>query len=315
MKTIVIGYLNVDLVASGIEKFPEPGELVYGKELLIGPGGKSRNIAAMVANLAPKNSVAMVGRTVKDPYGLWLQPMNALTKAGVNTNYVNVLEYKDVNKLPGIALIPVDKQGNNQIILLPGVNDDFSVVDIDSADPLFKTVEKNNGMLILTLECPIKTAIHAVKKANKYGLKVMLDPGGIQPNTNLNKLISSGIYLIKPNKHETKILTGIDVTNFATAKQAATILQGLGVAIVLITAGSKGAYLFSNNAQLHIPIPNIRFTNHNDETGCGDQTMAALCSFLQDGKTIKEASKLAVLAGTLQFHKLGIKPITHKELN
>lgn len=314
MKTIVIGSLNTDLVATGIKQFPKPGEHVYGKELLIGAGGKSRNIADMLANLAPTGSVAMVGRTVKDPYGLWRQPMDALAKVGVNTDYVNVLEYETVNKLPGIALIPVDQQGNNQIFVLPGVSDDFSVDDIDAAADLFKTVSANNGTLVLTLECPLETAAYAVQQANKYGLKVMFDPGGIEANTDLSKLISAGIYLIKPNEHEAKMLTGVKVTDFETAKQAAEKLQEQGVAIVLITAGVNGAYLFSKDAQTHIPIPEINSGSEKDETGCGDQTMAALCALLQDGKTIKEAVELAVLAGTLQFHRTGIKPVRKNEL-
>ena len=52
MQTIVIGSLNTDLVATGIKQFPTPGEHVYGKELLIGAGGKSRNIADMIAHLS-----------------------------------------------------------------------------------------------------------------------------------------------------------------------------------------------------------------------------------------------------------------------
>lgn len=314
MKTIVIGSLNTDLVATGIKQFPKPGEHVYGKELLIGPGGKSRNIADMLANLAPKDSVAMVGRTVKDPYGLWRQPMDALAKTGVNTDYVNVLEYEAVNKLPGIALIPVDQQGNNQIFVLPGVSDDFSTADIDAAAELYKTVAENHGTLVLTLECPPQTAIYAIQQANKYGLKVMFDPGGIEADTDLSELISAGIYLVKPNEHETKMLTGIEVTDFDTAKQAAEKLQEQGVAIVLITAGVNGAYLFSKEAQVHIPLPKVSAGNEKDETGCGDQTMAALCALLQDGKTIKEAAELAVLAGTLQFHRTGIQPVKKSEL-
>ncbi len=314
MKTIVIGSLNTDLVATGIKQFPKPGEHVYGKELLIGPGGKSRNIADMLANLAPKDSVAMVGRTVKDPYGLWRQPMDALAKVGVNTDYVNVLEYEAVNKLPGIALIPVDQQGNNQIFVLPGVSDDFSTEDIDAAAELFKKVAGNNGTLVLTLECPLGTATYAVQQANKHGLKVMFDPGGIEVDTDLNELISAGIYLIKPNEHEAKMLTGVEVTDFDTAKQAAEKLQEQGVAYVLITAGVNGAYLFSQDAQAHIPIPEVEDGDDKDETGCGDQTMAALCALLQDGKSIKVAAELAILAGTLQFHKTGIQPVTKEEM-
>lgn len=315
MKTIVIGSLNTDLVATGIKQFPKPGEHVYGKELLIGPGGKSRNIADMLANLAPKESVAMVGRTVKDPYGLWRQPMDALAKIGVNTDHVNVLEYEEVNKLPGIALIPVDMQGNNQIFVLPGVSDDFSPADIDAAAELFKTVAANNGTLVLTLECPLDTAIYAVQQANKHSLKVMFDPGGIEADNDLSELIAAGIYLIKPNEHEAKILTGVDVTDFDTAKQAAEKLQELGVTNVLITAGVNGAYLFSEETQVHIPIPQVSAGTEKDETGCGDQTMAALCALLQDGRDIKEAAELAILAGTLQFHRTGIQPVKKDELS
>lgn len=316
MQTIVIGSLNTDLVATGIKQFPKPGEHVYGKELLIGAGGKSRNIADMIAHLSPTGSVAMVGRTVKDPYGLWQAPIDALHKVGVNTDYVNILDYADVQKLPGIALIPVDQQGNNQIFVLPGISDDFSVSDIDNAAELFEQVGKNNGALILTLECPLPTAIHAVQLANTHGLKVLFDPGGIEADSDINELIKAGIYLIKPNEHEAKILTGIDVTDFETAKQAATNLHEQGIENILITAGVYGAYLFTKETEKHIPIPELAVdSNEKDETGCGDQTMAALCAFVQQGKNLSEATELAVLAGTLQFHRTGIKPVTSSELN
>lgn len=314
MKTIVIGSLNTDLVATGIKQFPKPGEHVYGKELLIGAGGKSRNIADMIAHLAPKNTVAMVGRTVKDPYGLWKLPIDALAKSTVNTDYVNVLGYEEANKLPGIALIPVDEQGNNQIFVLPGISDDFSPSDIDNAATLFETVGANNGFLVLTLECPLDTATHAVEQANKHGLNVLFDPGGLQADDNIDELIKAGIFLIKPNEHEAKMLTDVEVTDFETAKKAASKIHEKGIKNVFITHGVNGAYLFTETDQMHIPIPKIEAGNEKDETGCGDQTMAATCALLQDGKSLNEATSLAVLAGTLQFYKSGNKPVTKKEL-
>ncbi|HJQ08407.1 MAG TPA: PfkB family carbohydrate kinase [Candidatus Saccharimonadales bacterium] len=315
MQTIVIGSLNTDLVAVGVQRFPKPGEHVYGKELRIGPGGKSRNIADMIAHLAPAGSVAMVGRTVRDPYGLWQQPMDALRESGVNTDYVHVLDFNEAKKLPGIALIPVDEQGNNQIFVLPGISDDFSVQDVDSATPLFETAGKNQGALVLTLECPLQTAIHAVKKADEHGLKVLFDPGGIEPNDNVNELLQAGIYLIKPNEHEAKILTGVDVLDFESAQKAAKKLQETGIKHVLITVGGNGAYLFNETAQQHLKSQLSQINGDKDETGCGDQTMAALCAFIQEGKSFEEAAQLAVLAGTLQFHKLGIQPVTKEEIS
>lgn len=314
MKTIVIGSLNTDLVVTGIEKFPKSGEHVYGKELLISAGGKSRNIADMIAHLTPINSVAMIGKTVKDPYGLWKVPMDALSKVGVNTDYVNVLEYDEVQKLPGIALIPVDKQGHNQIIVLPGISDDFNIADIDNAEPLFEAVGKNNGMLVLTLECPLETASYAVEQARKYGLKVMFDPGGIRAGTKLSELLLRGTYLIKPNEHEARTLTGVEVIDFASARVAAEKLLNRDVENVLITHGSKGAYLFTKIIQQHLTVPKVSVGGEKDETGCGDQTIAALCAFLQDGTSIEEATKNAILAGSLQFHRLGIQPVTRADL-
>ena len=314
IKTIVIGSLNTDMVATGIKQFPKPGQHVYGKELLIGPGGKSRNIADMIAHLAEEKSVAMVGRTVRDPYGLWKLPLEALAKVQVNTDYVVIKNYEEVQKLPSIALIPVDQSGSNQIFVLPGVGDDFSTSDIDAAKSLFERTAQDGGMLVTTLECPLRTATYAVQQANTYGLKVMFDPGGIEGGADLAELIKAGIYLIKPNEHEARMLTGISVTDFETAEQAAKKLQAEGIKNVLITHGVNGAYLFSEDKKLHIPIPEVKATGTKDETGCGDQTMAALCALLQEGKSLEQAAKLAILAGTLQFHRSGIKPVEKEDL-
>lgn len=315
MNTVVIGSLNTDLIATGIKQFPKSGEHVYGKELVIGPGGKSRNIAQMIACLSPANSVAMVGRTVKDPYGLWQPPVDALIETGVNTDYINYADYAEAKKLPGIALIPVDQQGSNQIFVLPGISDDFSTRDIDDAVKLFEQIGKNNGTLVLTLECPFSTAKHAVKLANQFGIKVLFDPGGLQKDDDITELISAGIYLVKPNEHEAKILTGIDIVDFVTAQQAAAKLQEQGIPNVLITVGSKGAYLFTEDTQEHIMIPDVSVADSNkDETGCGDQAMAGLAAYIQQGKGLSEAASLAILTGTLQFYRAGIKPVMLEEI-
>lgn len=164
---IVIGSLNADIVATGLKRFPKPGEHVYGKELVIGPGGKSRNIADMAAHLMETDTVAMLGRTAKDPYGFWKVPIEALQKSSVNTDFIVIDEATD--KLPAIALIAVDDNGNNQIIVLPGASDDFNSEDIDKADALFAEVAKNNGYIAITLECPLETVRYAVQKVKGLG--------------------------------------------------------------------------------------------------------------------------------------------------
>lgn len=312
--TIVIGGLHTDIIASGVDKILASGEYTHGKELQIGPGGKSRNIAQMIAALSKKQTVAMIGKTSQDPFQLWKPPIQALQKAGVNIDFVQQLPFEKIKQFPAIALIPVDKKGNNQIYVLSGINNYFLPEDVDRAEVLFETAHKNSGVLILTLEQPLATAIHAVKKAKQYSLKVLFDLGGIEENLDNKELLQQEMFLIKPNEHEAKILTGVTVTGFETAKKAAYKLLNNGISNVFITHGKKGGYLFNKNLGKHIMIPTIKIGSIKDETGCGDQTMAAIAFALQEGKDIVQAAKIGILAGTLQFYKSGIKPVTKKEL-
>ncbi len=311
---IVTGGLNTDIIATGIKKFPRSGEHVYGKKLTFGPGGKSRNIANMIGVLTGKNKVAMIGKTVKDPYNLWKIPIDPLVKAGVNTKFIKILEYSDVKKLPAIAIIPVDVEGNNTIYVLPGVSEDFSALDIEAAEQLFTYAGNNKGMFVTSLEIPFKTALYAFEKANTYGLKIILDPGGIQEGMNIDPLFENEIYLIKPNEHEAQILTNILVTDFKSARKAAKILLRKKIKNVFITHGKNGAYLFNSEIEKHLKIPILNHSNIHDETGCGDQTLAAFCAFLLEGKNTEEAARLSIVAGTLQFQRLGIQPVNREEI-
>lgn len=311
---VVIGALNTDIIAQGVSHFPELGQHVYGDKLVIGPGGKSRNMASMIARLMPKHCVAMVGRTIQDKYGIWKPPVDDLNEAGVNTTFIKVLSSSDSSKFPSVVLIAVDKHGNNMLFALPGISEDFNKQDIDDAEKLFDSASQNNGLLVLSMECPLETAKHAARKAKSKSIKIVLDPGGITPNTKINDLIKEGPYLIKPNEHEARIITGIEVTDSETASQAAAKLQKMGAKNVLITMGEQGAYLFSESANEHIKTPRLKKSFTKDATGCGDQTMATLCAFLQTDKTLKEAAEIAVAAGTLQFHRAGIQPLSKEEI-
>lgn len=312
---IVIGGLNTDIVALGAKKILRPGEHTYADRLHIGPGGKSRNIAQMLAVLSEKKNIAMVGKTSKDPYGLWKLPVESLKKAGVNTQYIQVVSFDEKGQFPGIALIPVDVHGKNQIYVIPGINNNFLPEDIDSADELFKEIASNKGMVILTLELPFRTALHVIKKANELGIKVLLDPGGVDEGQNYQKLLKQKIFLLKPNEHEAQILTGIKVKNYESAKSAAGKLLDGGVENVFITIGSQGGYLFNNTIEKHISIPKVKNrSSAKDETGCGDQTMAAFAYAISSGKSILEAANMAIVAGTLQFYKPGIEPVTREDL-
>jgi ribokinase len=282
--------------------------------LKIGPGGKSRNMAQMIATLIGPGKVAMVSKTSRDQYNLWRVPVDALQETGVNTDFIKILPFSETNKWPCVALIAVDKNGAPQISVVPGITEDFLPTDISAAEPLFATAKKNLGLLVLSLELPLATAAASISQANRLGLPVMLDPGGMLKNTNYQSLFKEPLFLIKPNQHEAQMLTGIKVQSQTDALNAAHVFLKRGVLNVLITLGKEGAVLVNKDGYTNIAIPQVEAGASKDQTGCGDQTMAAFCAGWASGQSLVEAAKSAVIAGTLQFHKPGIVPITAKEL-
>ena len=310
----VFGSMNTDIIAYGVEKFLKAGEQSVGGILKIGPGGKSRNIAQMVSVLVGKGKVAMVGKTVKDDFNLWKVPFNAMEKEGVITDFIKILDFKKTGRFPGIAIIPVDKKGRNQIYVLPGINEDFCEEDIDEVEEIFEIIRDNKGVVSFTLEMPYRTGIHIVRKCKKYGIKVIIDPGGIQKKMNWKELLE-GCYFLKPNEFEAEILTGVKVEDFKTGKIAGKKILDYGVENVLITCGEKGGYFFSKDISEHIKIPKIDIeSKEKDETGCGDQVTAYIIYGIVSGKDIKKTVKESIFAGSLQFYRKGIQPVRKSEV-
>lgn len=316
IKAVVAGGLGTDLFGLNLARLVGKGELHFGGRLHVGAGGKSRNIAQMMAALLGKNQVAMIGRTSRDPMGLWRVPVKALRKAGVVCEFVKVIPFAETGKYPQIALIAVDQQGSNQIYVLPGINEDFCADDIDGAKSVFAAAAANSGILAISLEMPIETAVASVKQAAAHGLRTVVDPGGIRDDLDISALLAQPIFLFKPNEHEAKMVTGIKVEDADTARAAAQrILETTGVQNVMITLGARGAYLHGQNESALIPVPaSVTPSDSRDETGCGDQTMAALCASLLQGHDLLTAAHDAIHAGTMQFYRAGIVPVTKAEL-
>lgn len=326
LQIIVPGGLNTDLIGLGVERLLRPGELTLGGTFHVGPGGKARNMAQMAAEWLGTGRVAMIGKTVRDPFGLWKVPYDALMEAGVDTRYIQILDFEaSGGKFPGIALIPVDQSGKNQIYCLPGINSDFGPADIQSAERLFAEIRKS-AYLMLALEIPESTAAEAIALARLHGIRVVLDPGGVKDRRivgeEARRLGSEevimpgleGVFLIKPNEFEAEILTGVAIEGFDTAAKAAEIMLSRGIEYVMITHGSNGAYLFGDGIARHITVPETGGGDIHDETGCGDQVTATLTACLTEGLSVEQAAEIAVRAGTLQFHRKGIRPVRKIEI-
>ncbi len=312
IQLVVAGSMNADITALGVDRLLSPGEQTRSGRLLIGPGGKACNLARMAAAWLGAGKVAMLARTTRDPYGLWKVPLQALEDAGVETAFVKIEEHRREGEYPGVALIAVDGRGEHQIYSVPGVSAAISPRDIDDAAALFAA--GGARMLALTLDLPLHTAVHAVRKASSSGMTVVLDPGGLKESDDHGELLSKGISVLKPNEHEARVLSGVEVTGFATAREAAHVLRRRGVASIMLTHGQNGAYVFTGETEKHLPAPPVPDAGIRDATGCGDQVTAALCVELLRGKGLLEASEAAVRAGTLQYCRPGIQPVTREEM-
>lgn len=326
---IIIGSLNTDIILTGFENFPGPGQAVTASQLEIKAGGKSRNIANMLASLRGQgNTIAFIGKTVADKNGFWRYPYDSLTSAGIDVSAVQVVSGRGNDQLPGIAVIPVAATGQNNIYLHPGIRTSFLSDDLHTAESevIFQTIQENNGIVGLCIEMPIDTLAESIKIAKDLNLRSFIDAGGTEFNTELKEVLRAGGFLIKPNEHEAEGLTGVAIKDFDSAKAAAEILLGWGYEHVLITHGEYGAYAFGKDLEVtkgydsnanyaeHISVPSNIDVSTGDSLGCGDQTLAAVMFAYLAGKTMLEAARTGVIAGSLQHTHQGIVPVTASEL-
>ncbi len=269
-KIIVIGSSNTDMVIK-TDKIPVPGETILGGDFLMNPGGKGANQAVAASRLGSK--VTFIAKIGNDLFGN--QTMKILKKEGINTRYI----VKDPDVPSGIALITVDKEGENSIVVAPGSNHNLLVQDIDS-DIL--TSDKHN-VILLQLEIPLMTVEFAALTAAENGIKVILNPA---PAQKLHDYLFRHIWLITPDAIEAEILTGIKINNTTTAEAAATSLQKRGVKNVIITMGAEGAYVKTEDFAEMLPGVKVKAI---DTTGAGDVFNAALAVATAEGKELRDA--------------------------
>ena len=165
---LVVGSLNADLVVR-VPRFPQPGETISGEDLKIIPGGKGANQAVAAARQGA--SVTMLGRVGSDSFGPEL--IDNLKRNQVDSTLVQV----DPDSATGTAIIVVDANGQNNIILSPGGNGKVSSLDVK--DVSFSDFK----LLLLQLEIPIETVLSAAQKAKEKGLRILLNPAPAAPLT------------------------------------------------------------------------------------------------------------------------------------
>ena len=285
-KIIVVGSSNTDMVVKA-QKLPAPGETVLGGQFLMNAGGKGANQAVAASRLGGKTTfVCKVGN---DIFGD--QALKQFDNEGIDTSFI----FTDPELPSGVALINVDSKGENSITVASGANASLSIEEINKASLIFQS----GDILLAQLETPIETVAHAIETAANYGLKAILNPA---PAAELPEEIFRNLFAITPNETEAEILTGVKVIDEDSAHSAADILITKGVKNVIITLGSKGAFLKSDSFEGMISTEKV---SAMDTTAAGDCFNGALSVAILEGKTMEDAVAFACKAASISVTRMG----------
>ncbi len=285
-KIAVIGSLNIDYVAS-VESFPLGGETVLGTGFKVVPGGKGANQAYSLGRMGA--DVVMLGAVGRDSNGK--TSLENLRSAGVDVSHVH-----ESDGPTGLAMITVNANGENSIVVCQGANNDVSFDYIRSKRDILKLCD----IIVFQLEIPLETVLLSAKMLREMGKTIILDPAPA-PETPPRQLIGLVDY-IKPNESELAKLTGAD-TDSLDVEAACDKLLGMGAGCVLASLGSAGV-MVKQKGLPGVICPAEKVTAV-DTTAAGDSFTAAVAYGLSKGLDINDAAAFANRVAALVVQRPG----------
>ena len=283
---VVLGGINMDLISSA-PRLPAPGETVMGDRFYTAPGGKGANQAVAAARLGAQ--VRMVGRVGDDMFGPSL--VAGLRKEGIDAGGVAL----DSGHATGIAMILLDARKQNHIVAIYGAN-------MQCGDEQVRAEElalNGASTLLLQLEIPLEVSLQVARSAMSRGVRVIWDPA---PAADFPPEAYDAADIVTPNQTEAASLTGIEVTDVASARAAAEALLERGAATAVVKLGELGAYYASTNGAGHVPAIRVEVS---DTVAAGDAFGGALAVALAEGRSLQTAVRYGTAAGALAVTRQG----------
>jgi ribokinase len=282
----VVGSANIDLVTF-TDRFPKPGETIFGQKFDLGFGGKGANQA--VASKLCGADVFMVARVGSDLFGP--ATIENFKKLGIDATHIKQVE----GVSSGVAPIFVEPNGQNRIFVVKGANDELKPADVDAAADMLKSVD----CIVLQFEIPIETVYYTVGFARKNGIRCIVNPAPAQA-VDLSQLKDLDYFV--PNETEAETITGISVNGVDAAKKCAAKFLDGGVKRVIVTLGANGSLLATREGMKHLPAFSVKSV---DSTGAGDAFIGSFAAFLGEGLPEHEALLRANLYAGLSTTGVG----------
>jgi ribokinase len=285
-KVVVIGSANMDLTVR-LERLPQLGETVSGGEFYTSFGGKGANqaVAAHKAG-AEVRFLAKVGRDQNGEAIIKHLEVLGLSSEGI---------LRDESHHSGVALIMVDRMGNNAIAVASGSNWNLTEEDIRRAEPHISWGE----VLLAQMEIPLLTVKEALRLAKAHGLVTILNPAPARP---LPEEVLSLADILTPNEVEAGSLAGINVDNVDEATRAARKLLESGAKQVIVTLGKDGSCWVRRDYAHTFPSFPVEAV---DSTAAGDAFNGALACAVAEGLPIHEAIRFGSAAGAIAVTRKG----------
>jgi len=282
----VVGSANIDLTTFA-QRFPKPGETIFGDKFDLGFGGKGAN-QAVAARLCGAE-VFMVARVGSDLFGP--ATIDNFRKQGIDPTHVRQVQ----GLSSGVAPIFVEPNGQNRILVVKGANDAVKPADVDAAADVLKSAD----CIVLQFEIPVETVYYTVAFARKHAIRCILNPAPAQA-VDIAALRDLDYFV--PNESEAETITGVPVKTVEDAKTcAAKLVQG-GIRRVIITLGAKGSLLATRDEAVHVAPFQVESV---DSTGAGDAFIGSFAVFLGEGAPEKEALHRANLYAALSTTGVG----------
>ena len=276
MKVFNFGSINVDMVYR-VPHLVQPGETLASRSLETVLGGKGANQSVALARAGV--SVHHIGRVgASDQWAA-----DQMAAAGVGMEAVVLIEGAS-----GHAIIQVDDNGENSIILHGGANQSF---DRNALEQQLASAESGDWLLMQN-EC--NDIDVAFEIAQRRGLSIAFNPAPMADNVRQMPLEHCDVLIV--NETEATDLAGTDDPDEALAVLAARYPETR----LVLTLGSKGALLQHMGKQFHESALAVKVV---DTTGAGDTFvgyfLAGLIQGLDEAGALRRACRAAALAVTV----------------
>jgi ribokinase len=271
---VLIGSYLVALVMD-VERIPVVGETVMARNFREAYGGKGSDMAVQAARLgAPVTFVGCVG---DDDFGRAF--IKLMQEEGVNLDLLNTR-----SELATGAGFIIKGGGKNIITIDIGANQLFSTADVDQA----KARMIPGSVVLIQLEIPLETALHAAQLGCQEKATVILNPA---PAHDLRPHDLSSVDILTPNETEARVCLGLSPTDPTPDVEIARQLLALGCRTVVMTLGERGSLIVTPDTVTEVPA--FHLPNAIDSNGAGDSFNAALATALLEGKSLPQAARFA----------------------